>query len=110
MFDSRESRRIRRAIAKYGAEECKVAAALSLTGYGASGIAHEGPVTIRTTRAADAAIGAGMALLALPRLRCGAHHVWTDATTPRTDRPVVFYCYLVPGPNGRPIRRTMVGV
>ena len=49
----------RRAFAKYGKDNCERAWTMCyVEGFGASGISLEGPITIRTTRQADAAINA----------------------------------------------------
>lgn len=49
----------RKAIEKYGFDACVKAYIMNLDGEGASTIAFTGPVTIKTTRQADAAINAG---------------------------------------------------
>lgn len=48
-----------RAVQKYGLDACLKAYDMHKSGYGASGIAHEGPSELRTTQQADAAINAG---------------------------------------------------
>lgn len=54
------SRKTRDAIAKYGEEACRKAFMMhSEWGYGASGVAQECEISIRTTQQADAAINAG---------------------------------------------------
>ena len=57
--DKTAERRHRRAIRAYGEEACRTAYTLHLCGNGARTVALEGPVTIRTTQQADAAINAG---------------------------------------------------
>lgn len=59
------SRSTLRAIKAYGIDACRKAYHMcEFEGYGASSIANSGPVTIRTTRQADAAINAGRELAA----------------------------------------------
>ena len=61
--------RTRRAIAKYGEQDCRRANELHEQGWGAAGIATSGPGMsgrVRTTRQADAAIAAGRELAGLP--------------------------------------------
>ena len=54
------SRKAKRAIQKYGRDECICAYFMNVTnGEGAHTIALTGPATIKTTRQADAAIDAG---------------------------------------------------
>lgn len=57
-----------RAIAKYGVRACRAAYRMHrVEGFGASGIANEGPVELKTTQQADAAINAGAELAKLDR-------------------------------------------
>lgn len=56
------SKKARRAIAAYGENACRMAYQMHLQGCGARTVALEGPVTIRTTQQADAAINAGREL------------------------------------------------
>lgn len=67
--DSRKplSRRARAAVQKYGEAACLACYAMAERGYGASGIAYEGPVEVTTTRQADAAIDAGRELAGAAR-------------------------------------------
>lgn len=54
------TRKTQTAILKYGENVCITAYKMhSIDGYGASGIANEGPAILRTTQQADAAINAG---------------------------------------------------
>lgn len=55
----------KRAIAKYGEDACREAYEMHQRGYGASGVANEGPAVLRTTNQADAAINAGRELAEL---------------------------------------------
>ena len=58
------SRKTLTAIAKYGRLACVQAFRMhDKDGYGASGVANEGPLTIKTTQQADAAINAGREIL-----------------------------------------------
>ncbi|HDR9174465.1 TPA: hypothetical protein QDB23_001677 [Burkholderia vietnamiensis] len=57
-----------RALANYGVKACRVAYDMHhRQGFGAAGIANEGPVELKTTRQADSAINAGRELAALDR-------------------------------------------
>lgn len=56
------SRSTRNAIRKFGLDACQEAYRMHQSGYGASGVANEGPMPIKTTREADAAINAGREL------------------------------------------------
>lgn len=57
-----------RAIANYGVKAYRVAYHMhSVIGFGASGIANEGPIELKTTRQADAAINAGDELAKIDR-------------------------------------------
>ena len=58
-----------RAINKYGVRACRVAYHMhAVVGYGAAGIAFEGPLELKTTRQADAAINAGRELTQMDRV------------------------------------------
>ncbi|UIF89283.1 hypothetical protein [Cupriavidus sp. UYPR2.512] len=60
-----------RALDKYGVKACRVAYHMHANiGFGASGIAFEGPLELKTTRQADAAINAGRELAEMD------HAVW----------------------------------
>lgn len=63
------TKRTARAVAKYGLDACNNAYAMNVEGYGARSITFEGPVTIKTTRQADAAIDAGRELAKRPEGR-----------------------------------------
>lgn len=56
------SRSTRNAIRKYGMDACQEAYRMHRSGYGAHGVALEGPVVLKTTQQADAAINAGREL------------------------------------------------
>ncbi|KAF7963495.1 hypothetical protein AWV80_09055 [Cupriavidus sp. UYMU48A] len=57
-----------RAIEKYGVKACREAYHMhAVIGYGAAGIAFEGPRALKTTRQADAAINAGRELSQMDR-------------------------------------------
>lgn len=69
----------KQAIQAYGIDACRKAFDMhDRLGYGASGIVQEGPVTIRTTRQADAAINAGREL-------AGAEAVKAKTSNPHED-------------------------
>ncbi len=57
-----------RAIEKYGVQACRMAYHMhGVTGFGAAGIAFEGPRELKTTRQADAAINASRELSRMDR-------------------------------------------
>lgn len=58
-----------RALDKYGVRACRIAYHMHVVvGFGASGIACEGPIELKTTRQADAAINAGHELAEMDRV------------------------------------------
>lgn len=76
------------AIRKYGAEACKRAYAMSLEGFGASGIAQQGPRELRTTQQADAAINAGREL-AEEAAQCAWFLLCTNKATTTRSHPIL---------------------